>query len=103
MTEDQLASTPIPDPQFYKAAIYSQRLPPASEQLSRICIEPVFKGKGKGKGKGSRSPKSETTPIKKSIYPDKKIPELDDMPNPGSLGQPTTPIAEKGKFVRMNS
>ncbi|XP_033221977.1 hypoxia-inducible factor 1-alpha-like isoform X2 [Belonocnema kinseyi] len=95
ITEDQLAPSPIPDPQFYKAAIYSKRLPPASEQLSRMCIkgvEPVVRGKGKGKG--SRSPKS-STPIKKPVYPDKKIPELDDIPSPGSQNQPTTPVAEK--------
>ncbi|XP_043461471.1 circadian locomoter output cycles protein kaput-like isoform X2 [Leptopilina heterotoma] len=95
LTKERLAPSPLPDPQFYKAAIFSQRLPPASEQVSRMGIKNIEHISRGGKGKGSRSPKA-TTPVKKSIYPDKKIPELDcSIPSPVSESQANTPIAEK--------
>ncbi|XP_051162603.1 circadian locomoter output cycles protein kaput-like isoform X2 [Leptopilina boulardi] len=94
LTKERLAPSPLPDPQFYKAAIFSQRLPPASEQVSRMGIKNI-EHISRGKGKGSKSPKSTTTtPVKKSIYPDKKIPEL-DCSSPIMESQAKTPIAEK--------
>lgn len=95
LTEDRITPSPLPDPQFYKAAIISQRLPPASEQVSRMGIKNI-EHIPRGKDNGSRSPKTNTTPLKKSIYPDKKIPELDDeIPSPVSERPSKPPIAEK--------
>lgn len=100
LTKERLAPSPLPDPQFYKAAIFSQRLPPASEQVSRMGIKNI-EHISRGKGKGSRSPKSTTTPVKKSIYPDKKIPELDcSIPSP-VLGSATTSSAEKSESIAI--
>ena len=76
----------------------SQRLPPALEQASKMGIKNI-ELLPRGKDIESKSCKTNTTPTKKSIYPDKKIPELDRSPNPIPKSLPVTSIAEKGKCI----
>lgn len=117
INEDCKSPSPLPNAQFVKAAIYSQRLPPAALQASKLGIKDIentlqHSGKGGAGGKGGKkkqpgpgdkaddeSPTRSNGDRVKAIA-EKKIPELEECPPsppvPVALvARAPVPIAEK--------
>lgn len=114
--EDRASPSPLPNSQLVKAAIYSQRLPPASIQASKVGItdmDNAYASFGKGgkckNGKGKRNSAatkdvengtdpSQSNGSGRKMYGEKRMPELDDPLSPPAITASRTvvPIAEKG-------
>lgn len=58
VSEDRLSPSPMPNTQFAKAAVFSQRLPPAAAQASKVGIKKIDHYLVV-QGKGNRTPKQE--------------------------------------------